>query len=331
MDLNLFLELRLSTNISSLYHLSSPDELPLNFDLYSVDIVSQNVPQLSAIQHRDIFKMELERIIPYAQDGDPSQDDVRFVWAMFRKSRSQIYHNIDISTDIENGYHDSEGDIIYLESLLVDDTIPNLPLGVFLDHDPENLKDEPDNEDLKSMVKVFDPEIHEKTFSPTYVKLPFEDHHYLYLTYVIRIFLPYFTYLVDSSLPLSSGNPFIEIPSGESKVHIEVLLVLCGNRLPIPDGSLPLSRSGNRFVWGFCLVTDIAQKDKNKAKRTKPSTGMEKAWKTKAKGVPVFILCHAGDLKLNYWLMGHGIDQGLILMDSRSRAMNGCKGSILKT
>ncbi|GJV83701.1 reverse transcriptase domain-containing protein [Tanacetum coccineum] len=35
--------------------------------------------------------------------------------------------DMDISTDIENGYHDSEGDIIYLESLLIDDTIPNLP------------------------------------------------------------------------------------------------------------------------------------------------------------------------------------------------------------
>ncbi|GJR80698.1 reverse transcriptase domain-containing protein [Tanacetum coccineum] len=32
-----------------------------------------------------------------------------------------------------------------------------------------------------------------------------------------------------------------EIPSGESKVHIEVLSVLWENRLPIPDGSLPLS------------------------------------------------------------------------------------------
>ncbi|GJT08804.1 hypothetical protein Tco_0843266 [Tanacetum coccineum] len=29
--------------------------------------------------------------------------------------------DMDISTDIENGYHDSEGDIIYLESLLIDD------------------------------------------------------------------------------------------------------------------------------------------------------------------------------------------------------------------
>nr|GEW22207.1 pre-mRNA splicing Prp18-interacting factor [Tanacetum cinerariifolium] len=32
----------------------------------------------------------------------------------------------DVSTDIEDGYHDSEGDIIYLESLLINDTIPNL-------------------------------------------------------------------------------------------------------------------------------------------------------------------------------------------------------------
>ncbi|GJW70625.1 hypothetical protein Tco_0127542 [Tanacetum coccineum] len=38
------------------------------------------------------------------------------------------------------------------------------------------------------------------------------------------------------------SNPFVEIPSDESKVHIEVLSVLWGNRLPILDGSLPLSR-----------------------------------------------------------------------------------------
>ncbi|GKB46615.1 hypothetical protein Tco_0897368 [Tanacetum coccineum] len=39
-----------------------------------------------------------------------------------------------------------------------------------------------------------------------------------------------------------TDGPNFKIPSGESKVHIEVLSVLWGNRLPIPDGSLPLSR-----------------------------------------------------------------------------------------
>ncbi|GKE06222.1 hypothetical protein Tco_1398240 [Tanacetum coccineum] len=114
--------------------------------------------------------------------------------------------DMDISTDIENGYHDSEGDIIYLESLLINDTIPNLPPEVFLDHDPRSLKDEPDKDDLKSIFKIFDPGIYEKKFSPTYVNLPFEDRRYLSFTYVIRIFLSYFTYPVESPLPLPSGT-----------------------------------------------------------------------------------------------------------------------------
>ncbi|GJZ55089.1 hypothetical protein Tco_0610282 [Tanacetum coccineum] len=127
------------------------------------------------------------------------------------------------SLDIEDGYHNSEGDIIYLESLLINDTIPNLPPEVFLDHDPKNLKDEHDNEDLKSIVKVFDPGIQEENFSPTYVSLPFEDRHYLSLTYVIRTFLPYFTYPVNSSLPLSSGSEDIIFDPDISAFHFSSL------------------------------------------------------------------------------------------------------------
>ncbi|GJV39161.1 hypothetical protein Tco_1417601, partial [Tanacetum coccineum] len=80
--------------------------------------------------------------------------------------------DIDISTDIEDGYHDSEGNIIYLESFLFDDTIPNLPSKVFLDLDPRSLSD---INDLKIMVKVFVPEIHEENFSPTYDCPDYED------------------------------------------------------------------------------------------------------------------------------------------------------------
>ncbi|GKA77877.1 hypothetical protein Tco_0784414 [Tanacetum coccineum] len=35
--------------------------------------------------------------------------------------------DMDISMDIEDGYYDLEGDIVYLESLLINDTIPNFP------------------------------------------------------------------------------------------------------------------------------------------------------------------------------------------------------------
>ncbi|GKE93478.1 hypothetical protein Tco_1574573, partial [Tanacetum coccineum] len=93
--------------------------------------------------------------------------------------------DMDISTDIKNGYHDSKGDIIYLESLLIKDTIPNLPPEVFLDRDPRSLEDEPDKDDLMNIFKVFDHRIWEIFFSPTYVKSPFEDRHCLSLTYVI--------------------------------------------------------------------------------------------------------------------------------------------------
>nr|GEY68557.1 RNA-directed DNA polymerase, eukaryota, reverse transcriptase zinc-binding domain protein [Tanacetum cinerariifolium] len=47
--------------------------------------------------------------------------------------------DIDISTNIEDGYHDSEGDVLYLESLHSNNTIPNLPPDVFLDRDPRSL------------------------------------------------------------------------------------------------------------------------------------------------------------------------------------------------
>nr|GEX44484.1 hypothetical protein [Tanacetum cinerariifolium] len=69
-------------------------------------------------------------------------------------------------------------------------------------------------DDLMTEDKVFDPEIHDIFF--------------------FNIFALIFAIL--------SLDHFVEIPSGEIKVHIDVLLVLWGNRLLILDGSLPLSR-----------------------------------------------------------------------------------------
>ncbi|GKE69518.1 hypothetical protein Tco_1527590, partial [Tanacetum coccineum] len=117
-----------------------------------------------------------------------------------------IKSSIDTPPDFEDDYYNSEGDIIYLESLLIKDTTHNLPPEVFFDHDPRSLKDEHDNDNLKSMVKVFDLGIHKKIISPTNVRFTFEDHHYFSLTFVIRIFLPYLTYFMASSFLLSSGS-----------------------------------------------------------------------------------------------------------------------------
>ncbi|GKA00876.1 hypothetical protein Tco_0673541, partial [Tanacetum coccineum] len=130
------------------------------------------------------------------------------------------FHDVDISTDIKDDYHDSEGDIFYLERLLSNDTILSLPPEVFFDHDQRSLSD---NNDLKIMVNVFDPEIHEKIFSPTYVSLTFEDRHYLSFTYVIHIFLSYFTYPVVSPFLLSSGSEDIIFDPGISAFHFSSL------------------------------------------------------------------------------------------------------------
>ncbi|GJR12565.1 hypothetical protein Tco_0795217 [Tanacetum coccineum] len=128
-----------------------------------------------------------------------------------------------IPPGIDDDDFDPEGDILLLEKLLNDDpssplppkelnfeelkdTIPNLPPEVFLDHDPRSLEDEPDKDDLKNIVKVFDPGIQMKIISPTNVRFTFEDLHYFSLTFVIRIFLLYLTYSMDSSFLFSSGS-----------------------------------------------------------------------------------------------------------------------------
>ncbi|GKC28883.1 hypothetical protein Tco_1036177, partial [Tanacetum coccineum] len=189
-----------------------------NDDFTSSDdesLSDEDVPEENNIESKDSYVSNLDELALLVTPLSDANEDECFNPGG-KINEIDTFLDMDISTDIDNVYHDSEGDIIYLESLLINDIIPNLPPKVFLDDDPKNLKDEPDNKDLKSMDKVFDPGIHEKIFSPTYVSLPFEDRHYLSFTYVIRIFLPYFAYPVDSSLPLSSGSEDIIFHPGIS-------------------------------------------------------------------------------------------------------------------
>ncbi|GKB40077.1 hypothetical protein Tco_0885019 [Tanacetum coccineum] len=79
-----------------------------------------------------------------------------------------------------DAYNDSEGDVLEI----LHNTTHNLFPEVFLDHDPRSLKDEPDNDDLMTKDKVFDPGVMEKFFSPSYVRLSSKDRHYLFFTIV---------------------------------------------------------------------------------------------------------------------------------------------------
>ncbi|GJZ13651.1 hypothetical protein Tco_0548881 [Tanacetum coccineum] len=69
---------------------------------------------------------------------------------------------IGVPTYIER-YYDSEGDITYLESLLSDDTTHNLSPEVFFDHEPQQLRNEPENEPLITFSPKSDPIHHEFT------------------------------------------------------------------------------------------------------------------------------------------------------------------------
>ncbi|GJY82235.1 hypothetical protein Tco_0495611 [Tanacetum coccineum] len=167
----------------------------------------------------------------------------------------------DVSTDIKDGYHDLEGDIIYLESLLINDIILNLLPKVFLDHYPRSLKDEPNIDDLKTKENV---------------RFTFKDHHYLSLTFVIKIFLPFLTYPMNSLHLLSSGSEntiFDPDISAYSFYSLE----------PVAYKSMMMI-----FPFFYFYLKDkgirgngYSQKDKNMAKWTKTSMRLEEREKMK--------------------------------------------------
>ncbi|GJT24918.1 reverse transcriptase domain-containing protein [Tanacetum coccineum] len=68
---------------------------------------------------------------------------------------------IEVPTYIEEGYYDSEGDVLYLESLLSDDNTHNLSSGVFFDHEPQHIKNESDHDTLITFSPKNDPLHHE--------------------------------------------------------------------------------------------------------------------------------------------------------------------------
>ncbi|GKE38073.1 hypothetical protein Tco_1461478 [Tanacetum coccineum] len=70
---------------------------------------------------------------------------------------------IEVPTYIEEGYYDSEGDVLYLESLLNDDNTHNFSSDVFFDHEPQQIRNEPENESLITFSPKSDPLHHEFT------------------------------------------------------------------------------------------------------------------------------------------------------------------------
>ncbi|GJU48665.1 reverse transcriptase domain-containing protein [Tanacetum coccineum] len=178
-------------------------------------------------------------------------------------------------------FNDSEGDILFLENLLKDEpleterseiyTLIEEPPDTFLIGD-EEIKfnpfkdiDDPvpiprvsetpldsfdsslDNFDTAFTNPIFDIQNEDSDASEieTIIDEVQIDRFPMILKTAVLVLNPPISFMVISWEILNPDHifdHFVKIPSDKSKVHIEVLSVLWGNRLPIPDGSLPLSR-----------------------------------------------------------------------------------------
>ncbi|GJU49100.1 hypothetical protein Tco_1218655 [Tanacetum coccineum] len=144
---------------------------------------------------------------------------------------------IEISTYIEEGYYDSEGDVFYLERLLIDDTAHNFFPEVLFDHEPQCFKDESELDTLKNMVKVFYPGIWEKTFSPSCVRLSSKDHHYLFFTIVVQILFTHhvnFLFSFGSEDTIFDPGIFAFHFSSQEPVAVKCLMEFCFSTCFIP-------------------------------------------------------------------------------------------------
>ncbi|GJW67508.1 reverse transcriptase domain-containing protein [Tanacetum coccineum] len=120
---------------------------------------------------------------------------------------------MEVSSNIEEGYFDSEGDVIFLENLLSDDTTHNLVHKVILDHEPEQ------NESIHNTSITFssrsDPLHHE--FAGELITLPSRENVHANPSSIIES-------LPVSLIPIEDNNP----------VHEEIDIFL------IPDDLIPL-------------------------------------------------------------------------------------------
>ncbi|GJZ51750.1 hypothetical protein Tco_0606265 [Tanacetum coccineum] len=258
------------------------EHLSTSHEKESDEVITSSVEDLVPIpsEYEDTFRSDSDCDLPTSDDFSPinvyEEKSMTFSNPLFNSnddftsSDDESLSDEDVPEDNMKIYSNPhfEFDDEYISSdvsLLIDDTIPNLPPEVFLDHDPKSLKNEPDKDDLKSIVKIFDPGIHEKKFSPTYVSLTFEDRHYLSFTYVIRIFLPYFTYPVVSPFLFSSGSEDIIFDPGIFAFHFSSLEPVASHRS------------------GTFMKRISMKRTENEAKNDKTEHGMEEREKAKAK------------------------------------------------
>ncbi|GKD84137.1 hypothetical protein Tco_1350976 [Tanacetum coccineum] len=158
-----------------------------NFQVYSNPLFEFD-DNYNSSDNNPLFNEILENVESEDTNVSNSDEPVLLNTPLFDKDECfDPGGDIDEIDAFLDDYNDSEGDVLEI----LHNTTHNLYPEVFFDHEPQCFKDEPEHDNVKHMVKVFDPGIWEKFFSPSYVRLSSKDRHYLSFTIVIQILLTY--------------------------------------------------------------------------------------------------------------------------------------------
>nr|GFA93507.1 hypothetical protein [Tanacetum cinerariifolium] len=205
----------------------------------SLSMGDEHLDTIPKTKSDKVIKSSVEDLVPIPSESEDILDnmcDVPFSDKNHFDFTGELVHIDPIPLGIDETDSDPKDEIRFIEQLLYDDTSSeddSFKDIIYVEASPPDselvsLKEDSDfsssDDSLRSglevsfpsRTKIFDPGIFfevqserflsQDTFSLTYVSLPFEEHHYLSVTYVIQTFLPYFTYLVESPFLISSES-----------------------------------------------------------------------------------------------------------------------------
>ncbi|GJX20611.1 reverse transcriptase domain-containing protein [Tanacetum coccineum] len=123
-------------------------------DFVVVDFKADPRPKdSSSYGGRALSTFSAEEIVPIPRESE--------IQSLSDNDEIDAFLAIEVPTYIEEGYYDSEGDVLYLESLLSDDNTHNLSSDVFFDHEPQHIKNESNHDTLITFSPKNDPLHHE--------------------------------------------------------------------------------------------------------------------------------------------------------------------------
>ncbi|GJS82863.1 hypothetical protein Tco_0749404 [Tanacetum coccineum] len=147
-------------NDESVTYSNSLFEFDVNFNSSDINPLFDEV--LEDIECKDSYDSNLdESTFLVTPLSDSNKDECLAPGDDIEIHEIDAFLAIKVSTYIKEGYYDSEGDVLYLDSLLSDDNTHNLSSDVFFDHESKHVKNESNHDTLITFSPKNDPLHHE--------------------------------------------------------------------------------------------------------------------------------------------------------------------------